>query len=197
MIGYLKGVPLSLRPEMVLLDVGGVGYALAIPLSTYYALERSGPGVVGLFVHTHLRENELALYGFWSEAEKALFELLLSVSGVGPRLARVILSGMPPEEVVAALRAGDGNRLTRIPGVGRKTAERLVLELREKAAELTVAAPAKAPSSTGADVTSALVNLGYKPAAVEKVVEEVLREHGPELEFNRLLKASLQRLSRL
>ena len=196
MIGYLKGVPLALRPDSVLLDVGGVGYALSIPLSTYYDLERAGEGPVGLHVHTHLREDDLSLYGFWTEREKLLFERLIAVSGVGPRLARVILSGMPPEEVIAALGAGDSARLTRIPGVGRKTAERLVLELADKVAELGAApAPAASLPPADSDMVSALVNLGYKASLAEKAVAEARRQ-APEAEFHLLLKASLQRLSR-
>lgn len=196
MIGYLRGVPLTVRPDSVLLDVGGVGYALSIPVSTYYALERAGEGPVGLYVHTHLREDELSLYGFWTEREKLLFERLIAVSGVGPRLARVILSGMPPEEVIAALGAGDAARLTRIPGVGRKTAERLVLELADKIGELGAApAPAASLQPADGDVVSALVNLGYKASFAEKAVAEARRQ-APEAEFHLLLKASLQRLAR-
>lgn len=196
MIGYLKGVPLAVRPDSVLLDVGGVGYALSIPLSTYYALERAGQGPVGLHVHTHLREDGLSLYGFWTEREKLLFERLIAVSGVGPRLARVILSGLPPEEVIAALAAGDAARLTRIPGVGRKTAERLVLELAEKIAELgAAAAPAAPPAPADRDVVSALMNLGYKASFAEKAVAEARRQ-APDAEFHLLLRASLQRLAR-
>lgn len=196
MIGYLKGIPLTVRPDSVLLDVGGVGYALSIPLSTYYALERAGEGrPVGLYVHTHLREDEISLYGFSTELEKLLFERLIAVSGVGPRLARVLLSGMPPEEVIAALAAGDATRLTRIPGVGRKTAERLVLELADKIRELGL--PAQAPPAMAADgeVISALVNLGYKIALAEKAVAEA-RRLAPDAEFHQILRASLQRLAR-
>src|SRR6266545_5019975 len=140
MIAHLRGRLLSLTPEHAVLDVQGVGYALALPLPTYYELQKLPQGAeVSLHVHTHVREDALALYGFWSERERQLFERLLTVSGVGPRLARAILSGLPPEDLLRALAAGDVARLTRIPGVGKKTAERLVLELREKAAELQVA----------------------------------------------------------
>ncbi len=195
MIGYLKGVPLTVRPDSILLDVGGVGYALSIPLSTFYALERAGGGPVGLFVHTHMREDGLSLYGFWTEREKLLFERLIAVAGVGPRLARVILSGMPPEDVIAALAAGDAARLTRIPGVGRKTAERLVLELAEKIRELGAAAEAAPPVAADGDVVSALVNLGYKAALAERAVAEARRQL-PSAEFHQLLRSSLQRLAR-
>lgn len=199
MIGYLKGTPIRLRPESVLLDVGGVGYALSIPLSTYYLLERHEPGPVALFVHTHVREDDLSLYGFSTEREKILFEKLIAVSGVGPRLATVILSGMAPEEVVSALRTRDANRLTRIPGVGRKTAERLVLELADKVADFEESASLRpaATSPADADVVSALVNLGYKQVLAEKAVGEVRQQLGVEAEFHQLLRSALQKFSRL
>jgi holliday junction DNA helicase RuvA len=196
MIGYLKGVPLSIRPEQVLLDVGGVGYAVHIPLSTYYELERRGSREpLGLFVHTHLREGEIALFGFWTEAEKRLFEHLIAVSGIGPRLARVILSGLPPAELAAALAAGDAGRLTTIPGVGRKTAERLVVELKDRLQGFAADAPAAPPSPAASEVVSALVNLGYKAPQAERAVAQAQREM-PEAEFHELLRASLKGLSR-
>ncbi len=196
MIGYLRGVPLALRLDSVLLDVGGVGYAVSIPLSTYYELERAGGGTVGVYVHTHLREGELALFGFWTEREKLLFERLITVSGVGPRLARGILSGLPADELVAALRAGDPLRLTRIPGIGRRTAERLVVELRERLDDLGDDVPSTGTIDADRDVVSALSNLGYKPAAAEKAVADLRREN-PELTFQELLRLALQRLARL
>lgn len=197
MIGYLKGTPLSLRPEEVLLDVGGVGYAVHIPLSTFYELERrsSSNEPVGLFVHTHLREGEIALFGFWSEREKRLFEALITVSGIGPRLARVVLSGIGPEELTAALAAGDSTRLTAIPGVGKKTAERLVLELKERVARMMPGEPQPAAAPDDRDVVSALVNLGYKATLAETAVVQTRREV-PDAEFHELLRASLKRLSR-
>lgn len=195
MIGFLKGVPLSIRPERVLLDVGGVGYAVQIPLSTYYELERSPAGTpVGLHIHTHLREGELALFGFWTEAEKALFEKMIGVSGIGPRLARVILSGMAPDELLAALASGEAIRLTSIPGVGKKTAERMVLELKDKVQELSAGLPGPAPAADG-EVVSALVNLGYKAAQAERAVAQARRQ-SPDAQFHDLLRASLKRLSR-
>ena len=129
-IGHLRGTLLKSAPEGVLLDVQGVGYAVNVPLSTFYELEKSGVGSeIGLHIHTHAREDVLALYGFWSEREKQLFEKLIAVNGIGPRLAQVILSGMAPDDLLAALAVGDTARLTTIPGVGKKTAERMVLEL--------------------------------------------------------------------
>jgi Holliday junction DNA helicase RuvA len=197
MIGYLQGNLLKSAPEKLLLDVQGVGYEVHIPLSTYYELERTGAAVgarVGLFIHTQLREDGIALFGFWTERDKALFERLIGISGIGARLARVILSGMATDDLIVALAAGDLARLSSIPGVGKKTAERLVLELRDKVRELAENLPAR---SAGADpdVVSALVNLGYRPAQAERAVADARREL-PDGAFHELLRASLNRLSR-
>jgi Holliday junction DNA helicase RuvA len=197
MIGYLRGAVLSATPERVLLDVQGVGYEVHIPLSTFYEIERAAgsPKTVRLFIHTHLRDDGLALFGFWTEREKLLFEKLIGVSGIGPRLARVVLSGMATDDLLAALAAGDLGRLATIPGIGRKTAERMVLELREKVRELAAAIPGRvAPADH--DVVSALVNLGYKPAAAERAVAEARRDR-PDAPFQELLRASLNQLARL
>jgi Holliday junction DNA helicase RuvA len=195
MIGYLRGVALSCTPELTLLDVGGVGYAVHTPLSTYYEIDKAGSGAeVGLHVHTHLREGEISLFGFWTERDKLLFEQLIAVSGIGPRLARVILSGMAPEELLAALAAGDATRLTAIPGIGRKTAERMVVELRDRVQALAGDLPRTAVPSDQ-DVVSALLNLGYKQAAAERAVADARRE-SPQAEFHDLLRTSLKRLSR-
>ena len=200
MISHLRGRLLSLTPELAVVDVHGVGYAVSLPLPTYYELQRlPAQAEVSLFVHTHVREDALALYGFWTERERALFERLITVSGVGPRLARAILSGLPPEELLRALAAGDVARLTRIPGVGKKTAERLVLELREKAAELA-AVPATATAAMrepdDEDLLVALVNHRYRRGDAERALAEVRRESAgaavPEL-----LRMALKRLARL
>jgi holliday junction DNA helicase RuvA len=198
MIGYLQGNLLRTTPERLLLDVQGVGYEVHIPLSTWYEIEKRPAGDrVALFIHTQVREDDISLFGFWTEREKLLFERLIAVSGIGPRLARVILSGMPPDDLMAALALGDLGRLSSIPGVGKKTAERMVLELREKirllAADLPTTATAAAPADQ--DVVSALVNLGYKSTLAERAVAEVRRER-PDAAFNDLLRASLNRLSR-
>jgi Holliday junction DNA helicase RuvA len=196
MIGYLKGTVLRSSPERVLVDVQGVGYEVHVPLSTYYEIERAGPGgAVQLFIHTHLREDGIALFGFASEREKLLFEKLIAVSGIGPRLARVVLSGMAADDLLAALAAGDLARLTTIPGIGRKTAERMVLELREKMRELAAELPGRA-APAGEEVVSALINLGYKPAQAERAVAEARREH-PDASFQALLRLSLNRLARI
>jgi Holliday junction DNA helicase RuvA len=199
MISHLRGRLLSLTPELAVVDVHGVGYAVSLPLPTYYELQRLPPQAeVSLFVHTHVREDALALYGFWSERERLLFERLITVSGVGPRLARAILSGLPAEELLRALAAGDVARLTRIPGVGKKTAERLVLELREKAAELAAApATSAVPSEPDdEDLLVALVNLGYRRGDAEKALAEVRRESATAA-VPELLRLALRRLARL
>ena len=198
MIGFLRGRLLRSAPERVLIDVDGVGYDVHVPLSTYYELERAGPQAeVALYVHTHVREDALVLFGFWSEREKQLFEKLLSVNGIGPRGAQVVLSGMAPEDLVAALARGDVARLITIPGVGRKTAERMVLELRDKMRDFATpaGAPAQAPVQ-GDDLVDALVHLGYKPALAERAAAEV-RHENTAAAFHDLLRLSLKRLSRV
>ncbi|HPA96267.1 MAG: Holliday junction branch migration protein RuvA [Acidobacteria bacterium] len=200
MIGSLRGLPAALAPERVLLDVGGVGYAVQIPLSTFFELERAPAGEpVRLFVHTHVREDQITLFGFWTEQELAIFERLIGVSGIGPRLAQVVLSGIPPAELVAALAAGDVRRLTTIPGVGRKTAERMIVELRDRMRELELTLPAPAtPPAAGLDddLLAALVHLGYKESAAQRAVTETRKEL-PEAPFPDLLRAALKRLARL
>jgi holliday junction DNA helicase RuvA len=197
-IGYLQGQILKSGPDRLLVDVHGVGYEVYIPLSTYYEVERrGGSGPVALHIHTQLREDGISLFGFWTEREKLLFERLIGVTGIGPRLARVILSGMAPEDLLAALAAGDLGRLSSIPGVGKKTAERMVLELREKMRELAAELPEQPlpADDRDKDVVSALVNLGYKASQAERAVADARRER-PEAAFHDLLRASLNRLSR-
>src|SRR6266851_1077169 len=177
MIGQLRGILAGKRPNQVLVDVGGVGYLVQVPLSTFASLGELHTEVT-LLIHTHVREDTLSLYGFLSAREKHLFELLLSASGVGPSLALKILSGMSVEELVPAIRGGDLGRLTRIPGVGRKTAERMVVELKDKleAVAIEAAKPSAAsPAGVEADVLSALVNLGYDGRAAESAVAEAKR----------------------
>ncbi|HYG65878.1 MAG TPA: Holliday junction branch migration protein RuvA [Thermoanaerobaculia bacterium] len=194
MIGYLQGHLLKATPEQLLLDVQGVGYEVHIPLSTYYEIERRPGEPIRLFIHTHMREDGIALFGFWTEREKALFERLIGVGGIGPRLARVVLSGMAPDDLLAAIAAGDVARLSTIPGIGKKTAERMVLELKDKMRELAAELPERAMPADQ-DVVSALVNLGYKAAQAERAVADARRER-PDAAFHDLLRASLQRLSR-
>jgi len=196
MIGQLRGRLAEKRPNQVLVDVGGVGYLVQVPLSTYAALGELHTEVT-LLIHTHVREDALALYGFMSAREKHFFEMLLSASGVGPSLALKILSGMSVEELIPAIRNGDLTRLTRIPGVGKKTAERMVVELKDKletAAIETEKPVAASPASIEADVISALVNLGYEARAAETAVGESKRETGVA-NFEKLLRGALQALS--
>ncbi len=196
MIGQLRGRLTDKRPNQVLVDVGGVGYLVQVPLSTYAALGELHTEVT-LLIHTHVREDAFSLYGFLSSREKHFFEMLLSASGVGPSLALKILSGMSVEELVPAIRNSDLGRLTKIPGVGRKTAERMVVELKDKLDAVTVEVErpvASSPAGIDADVVSALVNLGYEARAAEGAVAEARRENGVG-NFEKLLRASLQSLS--
>jgi Holliday junction DNA helicase RuvA len=196
MIGQLRGRLADKRPNQVLVDVGGVGYLVQVPLSTFAALGELHNEVT-LLIHTHVREDALSLYGFLSSREKHFFELLISASGVGPSLALKILSGMNVEELVPAIRGGDVAKLTRIQGVGRKTAERIVVELKDKLEAVTIEAakPAVAsPAGVEADVISALVNLGYDSRSAENAVGEAKREVGVN-NFEKLLRVALQALS--
>ncbi len=194
MIGRLTGRVASKAPDQVLLDVAGVGYLVHIPLSTFYELpEQESPA--SLWIHTHVREEALALYGFLTERERSLFLLLLSVTGIGPKVALTVLSGIPPAELVDALRKQDVRRLVAVPGVGKKTAERMVLELAEKVAGLPGEAAGKAPAAVAADdVISALVNLGYRKAEAERAVEATARAGAPK-DFGDFLKEALRRMT--
>jgi Holliday junction DNA helicase RuvA len=195
MIGSLRGKLIDKRPNQVLLDVGGVGYQVQIPLSTFASIGPLHAEAV-LLIHTHVREDQLTLYGFHAAREKHCFELLISASGVGPSLALKILSGMSLDELIPAIRSGDLAQLVRIPGVGRKTAERMVVELRDKLAAVDVAEAGKPAtrSQLEADAASALVNLGYDARTVERAIEKA-RGTGSSTDFETLLRASLQILS--
>jgi Holliday junction DNA helicase RuvA len=195
MIGQLRGRLVDKRPNLVLVDVGGVGYLVQVPLSTYAALGDLHAETT-LLIHTHVREDALALYGFLSSREKHFFEMLISASGVGPSLALKILSGMSVDELIPAIRRGDLARLTRIPGVGRKTAERMVVELKDKLEAVAVEAekPPASPAGVAADVVSALINLGYDARAAESAVADAKSEAGTS-NFEKLLRTSLQALS--
>lgn len=173
MIGLLRGKLIDKRPNQVLIEVGGVGYQVQIPLSTFAALGSLHQETT-LLIYMHVREDQLALYGFLTVREKHCFELLISASGVGPSLALRILSGMSVEELVPAIRKGDLVQLVRIPGVGRKTAERMVLELRDKLAQIDVPETGKPAtrSQMESDVASALVNLGYDQRSAERAIEQ-------------------------
>jgi Holliday junction DNA helicase RuvA len=202
LIALITGRLAGKEPTQVIIDVGGVGYELTIPVSTYYELGECGVEVT-LRVHTHVREDALQLFGFLTETEKRVFLLLTSVSGIGPKLAITILSGMGTEELVRALHAGDHARLVGIPGIGRKTAERMVVELKEKVAGLAMSlavAPSTAPGAVaggnlGDDLVSALTNLGYPTAVAEKAVAAAQREL-PDGGFSRILRLALRQLAK-
>jgi Holliday junction DNA helicase RuvA len=209
MIGYLAGVLREKTPSRVVVDVAGVGYEVFVPLSTFTELPEDGK-TVALRVHTHVREDAIVLYGFHSARERSAFELLIRTSGIGPKLALNILSGMEPNRLLGAVATGDIEALRRIPGVGLKTAERIVVELRERAAQLALESGASAreravPSAGGSEeagnglqeqALSALLNLGYTRAQAQRVVEEAAREVGSEPGLESLLRSALRRLSR-
>jgi Holliday junction DNA helicase RuvA len=195
LIAQLTGRILRKAPQAVVIDVAGVGYKASIPVSTFYRLGEEG-SEVSLRIHTHVREDALALYGFASAAEQTLFERLIDVAGVGPRLAVNILSGIEADDLVEALRSSDVARLVRIPGVGRKTAERLVVELKDKMPAATPA-PGEAAASgltPKDDLLSALANLGYSRGEAERGVERALRDNGSG-RFEDLLRRALQVVS--
>ncbi|MBZ5499320.1 MAG: Holliday junction branch migration protein RuvA [Acidobacteriia bacterium] len=200
MIGQLRGKLLHKKPNLVLVDVQGVGYEVSIPLTSFYELPEEG-NEISLKVHTHVREDALALFGFCTQREKDLFLKLISISGIGPRLAVSILSGAKVEELAQAIADGNLTRLTAIPGIGRKTAERLVLELKSQITPFLLPEQQRAAgASRGAgglqeDVLSALVNLGYPRAGAEKALAAVLRSGNIERSFEGLLRHTLQMLA--
>ena len=193
MIAHLRGRLIAKHPNQAVVEAGGVGYDVTISVPTFSDLPAAG-AEVALHVHTHVREDAIALFGFLRPEEKLLFEKLISVSGIGPKLAITILSGMPTPDMVSAIRGNDVARLTRIPGIGRKTAERMILELRDKL-EHFVAAPAAPPiSPVEEDVLSALVNLGYQRAAAERSLAAAARKGARE--FDVLFRDALAALSK-
>lgn len=203
MIAHLSGTLIQKQPNSVIIDVGGVGYELTVPLSTFYELPETG-NVVQLRAYTYVREDALQLYGFKSEGEKRLFLLLTSVSGIGPRLAITLLSGLSAEDIVQSIRQNNLARLVSVPGVGKKTAERLVVELKDKVTSATVSEAVAAtthvsgevkPSDLRDDVVSALVNLGYQRPQAERAVGDALKEEASAT-FEVALKRALRTLSR-
>ena len=197
MIAHLSGTLLEKHVQRIVVDVGGVGYDVAVPLSTFYTVGEPGARIA-LRIHTHVREDQLQLFGFGTALEQTLFERLISVSGIGPKVGLSVLSGIEPEQLVRAIRSGDVARLVKIPGVGKKTAERLVLELKDRLPEVS-AAEAEAPSGAGDDLRddllSALGNLGYQKSAVEKTVDKVLGAADPRV-FETVLRQVLRELAR-
>ena len=196
MIARLKGTLVEKSPSRIVLDVGGVGYDVLVPLSTFYGLGEAGT-TVALRVHTHVREDVIALFGFATALEQDLFERLIAISGIGPKLALAVLSGIDPLDLVRAIRAQDVARLTRIPGVGKKTAERIGLELKDRLPQTGGAAEAIVPEGDDrrADLLSALTNLGYKGAVAEKSVDAALKR-APDAPFENLLRDILRGMMR-
>lgn len=196
MIAQISGRLAQKLPGEVIVDVGGVGYQVFIPLNVFYRLPEVGQEI-SLQVHTHVREDALQLFGFHDLAEKQVFLLLMAVSGIGPRLALNILSGMPADELSRAIRDSDQLKLVSIPGVGRKLAERMIVELKDKFATLAPPSAESLEPQTASqlmqDAVSALINLGYKKPEAEKTVREVLKRGDDSLEG--VLKETLRRLS--
>ncbi len=197
MIAQLTGTLLEKEADRVVVDIHGVGYEVSIPFSTYYELGEAGETVT-LQIHTHVKEDALSLYGFSAVKEKRLFKRLIQVSGIGPKLGITILSGLPADELIQAVMGADVVRLNGIPGVGKKTAERIVLEMRDKVVGLASAEDEAvvggASGSLQRDVVSALVNLGYSKPVAEKAVTQVLNED-PTDQFETLLRKTLRRTS--
>lgn len=199
MIAQLRGTLLQKAPSRLVVDVGGVGYDVQVPLSTFYVAGEAG-GIVTLRIHTHVREEVIALYGFATPLEHDLFERLIAISGIGPKLALAVLSGIEPAELIRAVRMQDVARLTAIPGIGKKTAERIGLELKDRLpAALT---PAGQPAAVGTpedqlrtDLLSALLNLGYQRPAAERAIEKVTKA-APAIGFEQALKDILRLLMR-
>jgi holliday junction DNA helicase RuvA len=194
-IALLRGTLIEKAPSRVIVDVAGVGYDVQVPLSTFYALGEPGMGVV-LRIHTHVREDVIALYGFQTNLEQDLFERLISISGIGPKLALAVLSGIEPADLIRAIRVQDVARLTKIPGIGKKTAERIGLELKDRlphAAEPAGAATASTEPEDHRrdDLLSAMVNLGYQRAAAEKAIDNVTKAM-PEAPFEQVLREALR-----
>jgi len=199
-IAHLRGRILEKQPTRVVVDVAGVGYDVAVPLSTFYGL--GDPGAeVALRVHTHVREDALALYGFATALELELFNRLISISGIGPKLALAVLSGIEPPDLVTAIERGDVARLTAIPGVGKKTSERIVLELKDRLPRKPPSAAAAGGGSTDGlmvrdDLLSALMNLGYHRPLAEKAVDAALKTIGREAGFELTLKQALREVAK-
>jgi len=197
-IAYLHGRILEKQPNRIVVDVAGVGYDVSVPLSTFYGLGDAGSDIA-LRIHTHVREDALALYGFATKLEQDLFERLIAISGIGPKVALAVLSGIEPPELIHAIERGDLARLTAIPGVGKKTSERLVLEMKDRLPKVQTPTAAeeqgRRPSALRDDVLSALMNLGYHRPLAEKSVDSAITTV-PDGDFERTLKQALRELAR-
>lgn len=193
MIGYLKGKIISSKPTQLLLEVNGVGYSIGISINTFEKVVDKDE--ISLFIHTHVKEDSLSLYGFFSEPEKDMFELLISISGIGPKIALGLLSGISVESLKEAIEEGNISRIVAVPGIGRKTAERLILELRSKVDNITLADTDKTNTSIKNEAISALTTLGYNIKIAEKAVRDLLIEDS-DLALEDLIKKSLANLNR-
>ena len=202
MIAHLRGTIHEKHPNRIVVDVNGVGYDVFVPLSTFYGLGEVG-ATIALRVHTHVREDALVLYGFATLVEQLLFERLIGVSGIGPKVALAVLSGIEPQDLIRAIESGDVARLTKIAGVGRKTSERIVLELKDRlprAPAIAPAAPGTAPprSTLRDDVVSALVNLEYHRPLAEKAADAAIKALGssPDADLERVLRQALREIAK-
>lgn len=193
MIGYLDGKIISAKPTQILLDVNGVGYEIRISINTFERI--SGKEKVSLYIHTNVKEDSISLFGFYSEAEKEMFELLISISGVGPKSALSLLSGISTDDLKQAIITSNIERIIAVPGIGRKTAERLILELKNKVRDMKEDGIAPAKPSLQKEAISALTTLGYNIASSEKAVNKILSEM-PECSLEELIKRSLKELNR-
>ena len=193
MIGFLSGKIISLKTTKILLDVNGVGYVVFISINTFE--EISNKEIVSIYIHTHVKEDSITLYGFHNESEKEMFELLISISGIGPKLALGVLSGIQTEDLKDAILNGDVSRIVAIPGIGKKTADRLILELRSKVGDVMVYGEPTVPHGVKQEAVSTLTTLGYNYATSEKVVRQILSS-SPDCTLEELIKSSLSELNR-
>lgn len=193
MIGYLKGKIISAKPTQIILDVNNVGYLIYISISTFEKI--SDQSEVSLYIHTYVREDALNLYGFYTEAEKEMFELLISISGIGPKVALSILSGISVEELQSAIQSENVSRLVSVPGVGRKTAERVVLELKSKVGFIETAASKGIDFTIKQEAVLALTTLGYNQKVADKIVRDLLSSN-PNFTLEELIKKSLAELNK-
>lgn len=193
MIGYLTGKIISSKPTRVVLDVNGVGYIVGISINTFEKI--NGKETASLFIHTSVKEDSISLYGFYAEAEKEMFELLISVSGIGPKIALSLLSGIQTDDLKNAIQSADISRIIAIPGIGRKTAERLVLELRTKVDQVKEEGAIAIPLNIKSEAVSALSTLGYNSKIAENIVRNILQSQ-PSLPLEELIKKALSELNR-
>lgn len=192
MIGYLKGKPISIKPTKLLLDVNGVGYSISTSILTYESI--SGKSEISLFIYTNVKEDSITLFGFFTESEKDMFELLISVNGVGPKIALSILSGIKTEDLVYAIQQGNISRILSVPGIGRKTAERLLLELKSKVNNLASSSGQTSYSDYQSEAILALTTLGYNVKTAEQIIRKLLSDD-PSLTLENLIKKALSHLN--